>query len=100
MCPANSSMISISRSAESPGGIKLSRTHLFQSSRCSLMSRPRPPSLRDDARHTVECGEELAPCVALRGEHFSPCRRQFVIAAAALPGFLHPLPLDPAAFLH
>src|SRR5215213_5835404 len=98
MCPANSSTISISRSAESPGGIKLSRTYVFQSLRCSLISRS--PSLRDDTRHAVERGEELAPGIALRGEHFSPFRCQLVIAAAALPGLLHPLPLNPSAFLH
>src|SRR5215207_4121511 len=43
--------------------------------------------------------DELAPGVALRGEYFLPFGRQLVVAAAALPGLLHPAPLNPAPAL-
>src|SRR5262245_66570041 len=47
----------------------------------------------------AERQDEFAPGVALRGQDVGADRRQPVIAAPPLPGFLDPAPEDPAALL-
>src|SRR5262245_18048322 len=71
-------------------------------------SRPRPASRsRMDfdqsgmlgLRDSLDRLDEGAPGVALRPQHPSPGRRQTVVAAPALRGFLDPPAFDPSALL-
>src|SRR5438477_317275 len=48
---------------------------------------------------TTDCGDELAPCIALRGEHLRALRREAVVPAAALAGLLDPPAVNPPALL-
>src|SRR6266705_3064571 len=47
----------------------------------------------------TDCGDELAPCIALRGEHLRALRREAVVPAAALAGLLDPPAVNPPALL-
>ena len=47
-------------------------------------------------RDALDGVDEGAPAGALFAQHPTALRGQLVIAAAALPGFLHPAPVDPA----
>src|SRR5262245_13871273 len=66
--------------------------HLISSSQSGILQsgilQPRDP---------VDRRDERLPGAALRGQHLLTFLRQAIVAAAALPGLLHPASLEPAA---
>src|SRR5215510_13262875 len=50
-----------------------------------------------ESRHAVDGSDERLPDRALRGQYLPAVFCQLVIAPPPLPGFLHPLALNPAA---